>query len=120
MHKGFIELRNIKSLDRFLASANGDAIVILKHSDSCGISGRAYAELTKLARPIGVVTVQTARAVSNEIETRLGVAHETPQVLIVRDGKVVWSASHGRVKAESIEAALAEESRRQEADCRKQ
>ncbi len=71
MHKGFIELRNIESLDQFLASANGDAIVILKHSDSCGISGRAYAEVTRLARPIGVVIVQTARAVSNEIEIRL-------------------------------------------------
>jgi bacillithiol system protein YtxJ len=113
MHNGFVELRNIESLDQFLASANGDAIVILKHSDSCGISDRAYAELTKLARPIGVVTVQTARAVSNEIETRMGVAHETPQVLIIRDGKVVWSTSHGGVRAEAIETALEEVGRRQ-------
>src|SRR5258708_28579990 len=104
MNNGFIELRSIESLDQFLASANGGAIVILKHSDNCGISDRAYAELTKLARPIGLVTVQTARAVSNEIEARMGVAHETPQVLIIRDGKVVWSVSHGRVKAEAIEA----------------
>lgn len=106
MINGFIELPDIAALDSFFARSNGGPTVIFKHSDSCGISGRAYAELIKLARPIGLVTVQTARAVSNEIETRLGVAHETPQVLIVSDGKVVWNASHGRVKAEAVETEL--------------
>ena len=108
MDSGFIELRDIESLDSFLAQSNGDPIVILKHSDDCGISSRAYAELTKLARPIGLVTVQKARAVSNEIERRFGVAHETPQVLVIRDGKVIWNASHGRVRVENVEGAVRE------------
>ena len=108
MTNGFIELRDVASLDSFLAQSNGNPVVIFKHSSDCGISGRAYAELTKLERPIGLITVQSARAVSDEIEKRMDVVHETPQVLIVSDGKVAWTASHGRVKAEAVEAALEE------------
>jgi bacillithiol system protein YtxJ len=46
--------------------------------------------------------------VSNEIEARTGVEHETPQVFIIREGKVMWTASHGRIKAATVESALLE------------
>ena len=110
MNSGFIELRDVASLDDFLARANGDPVIIFKHSDSCGISARAYTQMSELASPVGLVTVQTARAVSDELEKRMGLAHETPQVMIVSDGKVAWTASHGQVKAAAVEAALREQS----------
>jgi len=50
--------------------------------------------------------VQHARSVSDEVEKRWQVNHETPQVLIIKNGKSVWSASHFQVKAEAVEAAL--------------
>jgi len=106
MDSPFIEIGNIAALDEFLANVNGSAAVLFKHSNSCGVSARALAEMSKMTQPVGLVTVQQARAVSDEIERRWGVDHETPQVLIVRDGKVVWDVSHFRVKAEEIEAAL--------------
>ena len=53
-----------------------------------------------------VVTVQTHRDVSTAVATRLGVRHETPQALLIVDGRVVWSASHYRVTAESIAKAI--------------
>jgi bacillithiol system protein YtxJ len=107
---GFVELSDIESLDDFLARSNGDPVIIFKHSDSCGISARAYTQMSELANPVGLVTVQTARAVSDELEKRMGLAHQTPQVMIVSDGKVAWTASHGQVKAAAVEAALAEQS----------
>ena len=103
---GFIELPDMDSLDRFLAQSNGSPAIVFKHSNSCGISARAHAEMSRIELPVGLVTVQTARAVSNEIEARMGVEHETPQVFIIRDGKAVWTASHGQIKAEAIEAAF--------------
>ena len=105
---GFVELPDTDSLDRFLAQANGSPAIIFKHSNSCGISARAHAELSRIEHTIGLVVVQQARAVSNEIEARTGVGHETPQVFIMRDQKVLWTASHGRIKADAIEAALRE------------
>ncbi len=110
MNNGFIELRDVAALDDFVAQANGDPVIIFKHSDSCGISARAYTQMSELERPVGLVTVQTARAVSDEIGKRLGLAHETPQVMIVFHGKVAWTASHGQVKATAVEAALREQS----------
>jgi len=62
--------------------------------------------MSRIELPVGLVTVQTARAVSNEIEARTGVEHETPQVFIIRDGKALWTASHGQIKAEAVAAAL--------------
>ncbi len=106
MTNGFIELRDVASLDDFLARSNGDPVIIFKHSDSCGVSSRAYTQMSGLERPVGLVTVQTARAVSDEIGKRMGLAHETPQVMIISDGKVVWTASHGQVKSAAVEAEL--------------
>src|SRR3977135_2277461 len=105
---GFVELPDIESLDRFLAQPNGSPALVFKHSNSCGISARAHAEMAKLELPVGLVVVQKARAVSNEMEAQQGVSHETPQVFIMHNREVLWSASHGQIKAEAIEAALLE------------
>jgi bacillithiol system protein YtxJ len=104
----FVELPDVESLDRFLAQSNGSPALIFKHSNSCGVSARAHAEMSKIELPVGLVIVQQARAVSNEIEMQTGIAHETPQVFIMRDQKVLWSASHGQIKAEAVKAALLE------------
>jgi bacillithiol system protein YtxJ len=62
--------------------------------------------MARIEQPVGLVTVQQARDVSNEIEARTGVAHETPQVFIMRDREVLWTASHGQIKAAAVAAAL--------------
>lgn len=105
---GFIELDDVESLDQLLVQSHGTPIVIFKHSNVCGISSGAYAQMSQVEWTVGIVTVQEAREVSDEIERRLGVAHESPQVLIIRNGSVVWAASHGQVRAEVVTAALAE------------
>jgi hypothetical protein len=38
------------------------------------------------------------------------VRHETPQALLIQDGRVVWSASHFRVTADAVGAALQRQS----------
>jgi len=106
MTNGFTEITDIESLTRFLALSNGSPAIIFKHSNSCGISSQAYTQMSRLGRPLGIVIVQNARAVSDEIEKRTGVVHETPQLLIFRSGEVVWTASHGQIKAEAVAAAL--------------
>ena len=102
----FKEIADVPSLDEFLASANGSPAILFKHSNTCGVSSRAYREMSNLSQPVGIVIVQHARSVSNEIEKRWSLPHETPQVLIVRAGKLVWEASHFSVKAQEVEAAL--------------
>ena len=105
-NNGFVELHDKDSLGEFLKQSHEAPVILFKHSDSCGISARAYKEMANVTEPVGIVTVQGAREVSTEIERRFDLPHETPQVLIVRDEKMVWNASHGQVKAQAVEAAL--------------
>ena len=106
MDNQFIEIASLTSLDDFIAQLDGAPGVFFKHSDTCGVSSRAFSEMARLPYPIGLVVVQHARSVSDEIEKRWRVSHETPQVLIVRDGTVLWNASHFQVKAADVESAL--------------
>ena len=106
MDNQFVEIASLTSLDDFVAGLDGAPGILFKHSDSCGISSRAYNEMSRVPYRIGLVVVQQARPVSDEIEKRWRVSHETPQVLIVRDGAVLWKASHFEVKAADVEAVL--------------
>src|SRR5262245_3462484 len=102
----FIAIENKVALDRFLAEANGSPAIIFKHSNTCGVSSRAYREMTSFAGSVGLVTVQEARAVSDELARRTGVPHETPQVLILRDNQVLFTSSHLQVNAEAVAREL--------------
>jgi bacillithiol system protein YtxJ len=104
---------SIDQLDQLVAESIDRPVLLFKHSRSCGTSAQAFDELLDhLSGPRlkdathAVITVQTHRDVSTAAAARLGIRHETPQALLLRDGRVVWSASHFRVTAAAIAAAL--------------
>lgn len=108
-------LEAMAELDRALDDSHTRPVLLFKHSRSCGISAEALDELrahlseaaTADAVTYAMVTVQTHRELSNTISQRLGIRHETPQAILVRDGKAVWSASHFRVNASELRKAVA-------------
>lgn len=104
--KGFVEIKDLESLERFISEAGDSPAIVFKHSNTCGISARVYREMAQVERPVGIVVVQQARDVSDEISRRYEIEHETPQALLVRGDKVVWSASHYAIKAQAIDDAL--------------
>ena len=55
---------------------------------------------------VNILEVQSARAISNEVADLTGIRHETPQVIILRDGKAVWNASHFDVVAADVMKAV--------------
>ena len=108
-------LETVADLDAALARSASRPILIFKHSITCGSSEVAREEVEELSESIEqegwpvdlfVVRVQAARAVSNEIEVRMRVRHESPQVLLISHGQVIWRASHFRVNAKAMSAAL--------------
>jgi len=50
--------------------------------------------------------VQESRGLSGLVARETGIRHESPQVLLFSSGKVFWSASHGDLGRERLEAAL--------------
>jgi bacillithiol system protein YtxJ len=113
VHPDLTQLQRVDQLDGLLAESADRPVLLFKHSYSCGTSAEALDELlvhlsaTPLDARYAIVTVQTHRDVSNAVAQRLGVRHETPQALLVRDGRVVWSASHFRVTADAVARAIA-------------
>jgi len=112
MHPELKAVDGLDELDRVLAASSDRPLLLFKYSATCGTSAEALDELvahlneSKADATYAMVTVQTHRDVSNEVARRLGVRHETPQALLIRDGRVIWSASHFRVTAAALEEAL--------------
>lgn len=107
-------IHDVASLDAAIAESRERPVLLFKHSRHCGTSFEALDELQAHidgARPgsaaYKVITVQTHRPVSDAVSQRFGIRHETPQAILLRDGKVIWNASHFRITASQIEQALA-------------
>jgi bacillithiol system protein YtxJ len=113
MHPRLKTLDQLEELDRLLAATGDRPLLLFKHSYTCGASAEALDELLShldagaADADYAMVTVQTHREVSNAVAKKLGVRHETPQAILIRNGEVVWSASHFRVTANAVEGAFA-------------
>lgn len=113
MHPNLVPVQDVDELDKLLGESDARPVLLFKHSYTCGISAEALDELlahlgneTLERARYALVTVQTHREVSNAVSRKLGVRHETPQAMVIRDGQVVWSASHFRVTADAMLHAI--------------
>lgn len=104
-------MNRIRSIDEWRALLNKSdkqPFLLFKLSMTCFASIAAKKELQKLQTdlPIYVVIVQMNRKVSNAIELDLGVKHETPQLLILKDKKGIWQATHYHIKESIVTDAI--------------
>lgn len=74
--------------------------VVYKHSTSCGISSMVLRQFQNTPDIQGVqatfyvLDLLSNRGLSNEISSTYGVIHQSPQLLLIKDGAVVAHASH--------------------------
>jgi bacillithiol system protein YtxJ len=112
MHPQLTPIHRLDQLDQLLSESQERPILLFKHSYTCGISAEALDEIVEHINHeaadarYAMVTVQTDRELSNLVASRLGVRHQTPQAIVVKSGRVVWSASHFHVNASEIRQAL--------------
>ena len=104
-------LSELHELEAAIAESQHRPVLLFKHSRYCGVSCEALDELhAHIERSAGqtlykMITVQTHRPLSDEAAKRLGIRHETPQALLLKDGKVIWNASHFRITASELDRA---------------
>ncbi len=105
------ELRDRSDFDALLEASKQQPVALLKHSIACPISARGQREFVGLEGtddpPLYVIVVQYARDLSNHIAETLGVRHETPQVLLIKDGEAVYDASHRAISTDALREAAA-------------
>lgn len=108
------QLRTSEDLEAILTLSEAQPVLILKHSTSCPISAAAYRNFQEyLASPEtgqdvahALVRVIEERPVSLALADRVGVQHQSPQMILVRDRKPVWHDSHGRLTTQAMRDAV--------------
>jgi bacillithiol system protein YtxJ len=105
------ELRRKEDFDALVERSKTDPILIFKHSTQCGISERAFDAFHSFMRnansvEAGVVLVLENRDVSDAIANQLGVEHESPQAIVIDQGRPAWNASHRGITEAALRQAL--------------
>ena len=104
---GITELDNIKSI------SGNTLVIIFKHSTKCGTSRtvlsrfeRAWKdEEMKNVRPY-FLDLLVHRDISDKIASDFGIIHESPQLLLIKDGKCIYSVSHYGVDYNSLKKQI--------------
>ena len=107
----WIHLTDEEELNTIIENSKEKAQVIFKHSNRCSISSVALHRFQKAARPGGIdfyfLDLIAYRSISNKIAEVFGVRHESPQVLVIKDGKCVYDESHSGINMDEIEEKAA-------------
>lgn len=81
--------------------------LIFKHSTRCSISGVAKSRLERSKQPEQIdfyfLDLIKNRDISNKIAEEFSVFHESPQVLLIKDGKCIYDESHSGISMDEIE-----------------
>lgn len=102
------QLRSMEQLDQIEQDSKVRPVVIFKHSTRCGISSMTLRRFEKdYAVPEGAIDLYyldllSFRDISNEVAGRFQVWHQSPQMLILRNGQTVAHASHHGIQPASI------------------
>ena len=103
-------LTNIEQLDLIKKASYSKPQVIFKHSTTCSISNMAFSRFERAEAPENIdfyyLDLLNYRAISNEIAEKFQVHHESPQVLLIKNGDCTYDESHyGIMMDEIIEQA---------------
>lgn len=103
----WIPLQLMGQLDEIIALSNEKPVLIFKHSTRCSISRFALKQFENefnLQDQIATYFLDLLefRAISNEIASCFGIMHQSPQLLLIKEGKVLYDASHSDIQADEL------------------
>ena len=107
----WIPLTFLGQLDELAAFSEQKPAVIFKHSTRCSISRFALKQFEKefdLKEEVDAYFLDLLeyRDISNEIASRFGVYHQSPQLLLIKEGKSVYDVSHDAIDAGELKEKL--------------
>ena len=96
-----------------LIESNDHSLAVFKHSTRCSVSLMAKRSLefswqsVAGGMPVYLLDLIQYRDISNLIAETLNVTHQSPQLIIIKNGKTVYHASHSAIDAqEAVESVL--------------
>ncbi|GAA0543631.1 bacillithiol system redox-active protein YtxJ [Chitinophaga japonensis] len=102
----WITLDSESQLDQIKTTSATQPVVIFKHSTRCAISAMVKSRLERAGAPQGMdfyyLDLIRHRSLSNRIADDYAVEHESPQVLLIRNGQCVYDESHSGISMEEL------------------
>ncbi len=100
----WISLADLGQLNEIIQVSHEKPIIIFKHSTRCSVSRMALKQFENEFDLDGKVDAYFLdllehRDISNEIAHRFDVFHQSPQLLLIKDGKSIYNASHSAIDA---------------------
>ena len=101
-------LNEVAQLEQILEESKTQPILIYKHSTRCGISSMALDRIEREWSEAGnhiktyYLDLITYRNVSNIVAEMFNVWHQSPQVILIKDGKAVFDDSHMGISVQNI------------------
>ena len=107
----WIPLTDLSQLDEIVTLSDNKPIVIFKHSTRCSVSRFALKQFESeydLTDRVDAYFLDLLeyRVISNEIASRFGVYHQSPQLLLIKEGKSVYDVSHSDINAMELKGKL--------------
>lgn len=107
----WIPLTFMGQLDELAALSNEKPAIIFKHSTRCSVSRFALKQFEndfdfKDRVDTYFLDLLEYREISNEIANRFGVYHQSPQLLLIKEGKSVYDVSHDGINAEELKGKV--------------
>jgi bacillithiol system protein YtxJ len=103
------ELQEFSQLEEIKKLSKDKPVLIFKHSTRCSISSMAWDRMRRNWKESDFEKITpyfldliSFREVSNEVASKFGVRHESPQVLLIKDAEVVYHNSHMGISYQDI------------------
>ncbi|MEQ9009729.1 MAG: bacillithiol system redox-active protein YtxJ [Ekhidna sp.] len=95
----WMHISDISQLDEIDKRSVEKPVVLFKHSTRCSISAMSLSRFERSYEEESVfdsyfLDLIAYREISNAIAERYGVRHESPQTILIKNGKAVFDASH--------------------------
>tara|TARA_R110000868_G_scaffold338325_1_gene599059 strand:- start:66 stop:455 length:390 start_codon:yes stop_codon:yes gene_type:complete len=104
-------LNHIDQLNEIIAESKDKPVAIFKHSTRCSISRMALKQFeNEFDFPEKVtpyfLDLIAFREISNDIASRFGVQHQSPQLILIKNGKAVYNTSHSDIDAGELKTKV--------------
>jgi bacillithiol system protein YtxJ len=103
------QLQTIQQLEEIIEQSQERPILIFKHSTRCSISAMAWDRLKRNWKSedeekvsLFYLDLITYRSISNTLAELFQVRHESPQVILIHQGKAIYNASHMGIQYQEI------------------
>lgn len=98
------QIENIEQIEELKGKSYDKLQLIFKHSTRCIISKMALKSFENDFTLTGVIDANfldliAHREISNKIADEFGITHQSPQILLIKEGKVIYNESHEGIDA---------------------